>query len=249
MTEQPGGQAAVPVDARAPCTAPRLNIMVVEDHDALREVTVDVLRAQGHHVTGVDSADALDEQWGILPMDLLVLDLNLPGEDGLSIAQRIRKVQPDIGIIMVTARTHISEKVAGYEGGADVYLTKPTSLDELNAAIAAMARRLKKSVPTEICLRLDLHRLTVAGPHATVSLSKTEATLMANLSRANGQRLESWQLIEGLKKDVAQYNKASLEVCIVRLRKKLSATGVDSPAIKSIRDFGYQLCVTVEIAV
>ncbi len=248
MTERRGERETLRLDAASvPCITPRLNIIVVEDHDALREVTVDVLRSQGHHVTGVDSAEALNEQWGVIPMDLLVLDLNLPGEDGISIARRIRKVQPDIGIIMVTARTHISEKIAGYEGGADVYLTKPTSLNELNAAIAAMARRLKKSPPAEISLRLDLHRLTVTGPHATVTISKTDATLLASLCRASGQRLESWQLIEVLNKNVEQYNKSSLEVSIVRLRKKLLAAGIDTPAIKSIRDYGYQLCLAIEI--
>ena len=67
-----------------------LNIVVVEDHDALREVTVEALSQRGHHVRGVDSAEALPDEPGLLPIDLMVIDLNLPGEDGISLAARIR---------------------------------------------------------------------------------------------------------------------------------------------------------------
>ncbi len=225
-----------------------MNIIVIEDHDALREVTVDVLRSEGHHVIGVDSAEALGEEWGFFLVDLLVLDLNLPGEDGISLARRLRQVQPDIGIIMVTARTQLSEKMAGYEGGADIYLTKPTSLDELNAAVAALGRRLKHLPFSDDRVQLDLHQMTVKGSKGTVSMTATDAALLAGLARANTYRLESWQLIELLNKDINKYNKTSLEVCIVRLRKKLLAAGTSNPAIKAVRDYGYQLCIHVEIS-
>lgn len=74
--------------------------------------------------------------------DLLILDLNLPGENGLSIAQRYKRANPGCYIIMLTARSRLEDKVAGYESGADIYLTKPVSSAELIAAIKSLARRL-----------------------------------------------------------------------------------------------------------
>ena len=91
-----------------------LNIIVVEDNDELREATVDALRAEGHQVLGLDCAEALPEQASWRRVDLMVVDLNLPGEDGLALTRRLRSSQPDIGIIMVTARGLSTDKRRGY---------------------------------------------------------------------------------------------------------------------------------------
>lgn len=120
--------------------------MIVEDHDELREVTVAALRSLEYNACGVESAEALEAVWTAFRPHLLVLDLNLPGEDGLSLAQRIRAAAPDVGIIMVTVREQLHEKIAGYLKGADIYLNKPTSIEELHAAIQALSRRLDVSV-------------------------------------------------------------------------------------------------------
>ncbi len=119
-----------------------MNIIVIEDHDALREVTIAALQDMGHVVQGGDCAEALPELLQNFQADIMVLDLNLPGEDGISLAQRLRKSHPEIGIIMVTARIELSDKLRGYESGADIYLTKPTSVEELGAAIQALSRRI-----------------------------------------------------------------------------------------------------------
>ncbi|WP_295436479.1 response regulator [uncultured Thiodictyon sp.] len=121
----------------------RLSVIVIEDHDDLRAVTVAALRELGHSARGLPDGEALDAELRAARTDLLVLDLNLPGEDGISLARRARGVQPDIGIIIVTVREQLSDKIAGYDSGADIYLTKPTSIEELGAAIAALARRLR----------------------------------------------------------------------------------------------------------
>jgi DNA-binding response OmpR family regulator len=224
-----------------------LNIVVVEDHDALREVTVAALRGEGHHVTGVDCAEALSEMAHAMHIDLMLIDLNLPGEDGISLTRRIRSSQPGIGIIMVTARGQVAEKMEGYESGADIYLTKPTSLEELSAAIHALARRLKPAVQTTSALQLDLNKLSLSGARGEVSLRAHEATVLAAFVHAPGQRLESWQLIELLGKGDTDYSKASLEVQIARLRKKLVQAEGDANHIKSIRQMGYQLCTEVRV--
>ncbi len=125
-----------------------LNIIVVEDHDDLREVTVEALRGLGHEARGLACAEALDAALRAAPADLLVLDLNLPGEDGIHLARRVRSARPEIGIIMVTVREQVRSRIEGYASGADLYLTKPTSLEELEAAIGALARRLRAQNPT-----------------------------------------------------------------------------------------------------
>lgn len=225
--------------------APGLNILIVEDNDELRETTADVLRGEGHHVTGVDCAEAVPEQ--LSAVNLMLIDLNLPGEDGLELARRIRAAQPRLGIIMMTARRLPAEKKLGYESGADLYIPKPVAFEELTAAIGSLARRLQ---PTAGDGRLSLHqaRLVLDGNNGQlVTVSPYETALLVAFTRAREQRLESWQLIELLKKDDAQDPKAALELQIVRLRKKLQQAGAASPSILSIRGWGYQLCLPLRI--
>ncbi len=227
-----------------------LKIIVVEDHDALREMTVEALCEQGHRVIGVDSAESLPD-WLGMPPDVMVIDLNLPGEDGISLAKRVRAVLPGIGIIMMTARSKTTDKTTGYQSGADIYLTKPSSIEELSAALQAVARRLKPAgvVPTQrVCAyTLDMQRLTLSGSRGQVSLNALEAAVVSALAGALWQRMENWQLLKLLSKSEAGYTKARLEVLIFRLRKKLLQAGGDEHAIKVIRQVGYQLGVAVRV--
>jgi DNA-binding response OmpR family regulator len=223
-----------------------LNILVVEDHDALRDVTVEALIRQGHHVRGVDCAEAVPDEAELCAIDLMVIDLNLPGEDGISLAARIRAAQPNVGIIMVTARNQLPQRLAGYQAGADIYLTKPTSIEELLAAIAALARRIKPQLP-ESTLALDLAGLSLTGPLGGVGLSGHEATMLAALLRAKDQQLDSWQLIALADKEVTEASKKALEVQIVRLRKKLQQAGAPEASIKSVRGQGYKLLLKMAL--
>jgi len=225
-----------------------LNIMVVEDHDALRDITVEALAQRGHNVRGVDSAEALPDEPGLFPIDLLVIDLNLPGEDGISLAARIRAAQPDIGIIMVTARNQVRDRMAGYDSGADIYLTKPTSSEELIAAVRALTRRIRPDEPGDCLLTVQLASLNLLGAKDKVGLSSHEASLLAALVRAKDQQLETWQLIALTDKEVTELSKKALEVQIVRLRKKLQQAGAQEPSIKAIRGQGYRLCVKVALS-
>ena len=226
---------------------PSLNIIVVEDHDDLREATVAALGRMGHHVRGIDCAEALDDEMGAFRADLLVLDLNLPGEDGISLARRVRAAQPDIGIIMVTARQQVQDKMKGYGSGADIYLTKPTTPEELGAAILALSRRLRPVVTTIGQLTLNPMTLQLHGPQGAVNISDQESTLLIAFAKAREHRLESWQMIELSGKQAESHSKATLEVQIVRLRKKLEQVGATTPTIKVIRGTGYQLCVSVVV--
>ncbi|PKO90141.1 MAG: transcriptional regulator [Betaproteobacteria bacterium HGW-Betaproteobacteria-10] len=223
-----------------------LNLLVVEDHDDLREATVAALEAMGHRVRGVDCAEAMDEILPYYPADVLLLDLNLPGEDGLSIARRLRAAEPSIGIIMVTARNQAKDVMQGYGSGADIYVTKPISPEELHAAIQALTRRIRPQERAETPLALNMQTLQLTGPQGVVDLSNHECQLLAAINRAKDHRLETWQLLELLGKEVDDNEKRALTVQFVRLRKKLTEAGASEPSLKSIRGSGYQLCVAIE---
>lgn len=222
----------------------RLNILVVEDNEELREVTVDVLHRDGHHVHGVDCAESVPEHVGNI--DLILIDLNLPGENGFALARRVRAAQPQIGIIMVTARASPSDKQLGYLSGADIYIAKPISNEELCAAVASLGRRLNPSSVTSP-LQLSTSTLSLQGASERVVLGIQDVAMLVAFMRASEQRLENWQLIELLKKSDAQDPKAALELQVVRLRKKLQQAGAEPPTIQSIRGWGYQLCVSLNL--
>ena len=139
-----------------------MKIIVVEDHEALREVTVSALQDMGHKVRGIACAETLNQELQTDCPHVLILDLNLPGEDGISLARRVRKVHPEIGIIMVTARNQLGDKLTGYDSGADIYLTKPTSIEELSAAIQALSRRLITWAKDSLQVTLDIGPLKSA---------------------------------------------------------------------------------------
>ncbi|MBG7618072.1 response regulator transcription factor [Herbaspirillum sp. AP02] len=225
-----------------------LKILVIEDHDTLREVVLETLVNQGHQVTGVDSAEAVESLAATDDYDLVVLDLQLPGEDGLSLAQRLRQTKPNIGIIMMTARGLTKDKIAGYTSGADLYLTKPVQLEELCAATLAVGRRVKNQEPASVAV-LNMQRMVLTDTNGNdIALSPQESRTLSALILAPGKRLENWQLIELLGKSLEAYTKAALEIHIVRLRKKLSLVS-EIPAhvtpIQAVRGWGYQLCVQI----
>ncbi|MCF8207985.1 MAG: response regulator transcription factor [Rhodoferax sp.] len=221
-----------------------LNIIVVEDNDDLRESTHDALKALGHAMRGVKGAPELDIALANGGADLLILDINLPGEDGLCVARRMRQSTPDIGIIMVTARARLEDKMQGYASGADIYLTKPVAMGELSAAIQAVARRLNAGTPNPPhALTLDASTLQLFGTLETVGVSKREAQLLEAFAKAPEHMLDNLRLTALSSASKDDLSKGAIEVQIVRLRKKLEQAGACGPTFKAIRGTGYQLCV------
>lgn len=229
--------------------AAHLSIVLVEDNDDLRELTAEALRAEGHHVVALSCAEELEDQARGAVADVFLIDLNLPGEDGFSLSRRLRKVHPLVGIIIISARSDLQDKVVGYDSGADWYLPKPVPFAELSAALKSFARRrFAQQVDTVMPaggLRLRLRDLH--GPVGSVRLTPAEENLLTALARAPSGRLENWQLLELFGLDHADASKTRIEVRITRLRKKLSQAGVTGPCLESIRGIGYQLNVPVQV--
>ena len=234
-------------------TEKSLCIVVAEDHDALREITVEVLRRQGHRAVGITCAEEMDDAVGSMPIDLLIADFHLPGEDGMSLIRRFRAAQPLAGIILVTASTQVDLKVLGYNNGVDIYLPKPLATEELLAAVHSISRRLASqskatAAADRSAFRYDPTQRWVSGPLGRTELSDSESLILASLARAPGQRLELQQLQVLLHHNAKAFNKSAFEVRMVRLRKKLIGVGAERSCLRSIRMVGYQLGITLQAA-
>jgi DNA-binding response OmpR family regulator len=230
----------------------QLKIGIVEDNLDLLESLVEVLVALGHMVTGYSSAEDMSDAVPFENFELMILDLNLPGEDGLSLASRLKRVQPSLRVIMMTTRTALDDRVRGYDVGADLYLPKPVAEDELIAAVRALGRSIransdKRADDDAMRLRLDSQAMLLSGPNGATTLNLVDVMLLSALARAPGQRLEYWQLIAATGMGVDDAGKANLAVRMSRLRGKLSQLGFTGDVLRAMRGSGYQLFVPMEI--
>lgn len=226
-----------------------VTIVVVEDHLSLQELLVEALQGEGYAAVGCASAEELDEYLVKAKADILVLDINLPGENGVSIAARLSKANPALRIIMLTARSSEKDKLIGYENGADIYLTKPVSPSELLAAVGSIKRRIKQEVPTaSLLMDCPKRQLLSTLSGLTIELSFNELSLLKGLVVAPGHKLDYWRLLDLLGKAVDEKSKAALGVQIHRLNAKLLPLTDGEACIKSNFKEGYQLAVSINIS-
>jgi DNA-binding response OmpR family regulator len=218
-----------------------LLVMLVEDHDELREATVDFLLTQGYDTVGVSSAEEVDDTPVPRAPDLYVIDLNLPGEDGFSLTERLRRTQPLAGIIITTARSQLQDRLTGYANGADIYLPKPVDPLELAAALKSVAQRTARDI-NGAALQLNSKNLVLAGPSGKVNLTESEGRLLTALASARHQTLERWQVAVQLQPNKEDLSPDRLQNRISLLRRKIQACGIEGEAIKAVRGTGYKLC-------
>ena len=229
-----------------------LSVVVVEENNEIREFIAKAIASHGHDVVGLGCVEEIKISASDRPINLLIVDMHLPNEDGLGLVRRFRTAQPLSGVIILSARHSIDDKVKGYNCGADIVLQKPVSREELIAAINSIARRLlNQGTAAELAkpnqFSIDIEKLLLSGPLGKVGLTDTETLLISALSRAPGQRLETKQLMGILNLETSSYSKSAFEVRVVRLRKKLIAVGADKLCIRSIRMQGYQLSTLLKI--
>ena len=232
-----------------------LCITVVEDNESLCAVTVELLAQQGHRVKGVHSAEALCDEGFDGLIDVLLVDLNLPGEDGISLIGRYRQIYPGLKVVVLSSRDGLQDRLACYQAGADSFLPKPTHPEELLAVIGTLTRDRTIPVLNTTAIetvegpqaRLDMRRLVLEGPTATVDIGSAAAKILSALAAAPGQRLAQWQIVETLGQPAGQYTAAALGVRMVRLRHLMKESGLHGTTIRSVRSEGYQLCVRLTI--
>jgi DNA-binding response OmpR family regulator len=223
-----------------------LHVLLVEDDAKLSRLTRDYLEQHGLIVSSVsDGISAVSE--GVRPdIDVIVLDLMLPGRDGFEVCREIRK-KSHVPIIALTARVEVADRVLGLELGADDYMTKPFSARELLARIQAMARRAQGRAGPE-SQEIRVGRLTLDGASMSaeldgrpLGLTAYEFTLLRVLADNAGRVLSRERLLELAKGNADEAFDRSIDVRISRLRQKLGDDPRHPTLLKTVRGSGYLL--------
>jgi DNA-binding response OmpR family regulator len=226
------------------------SILVIEDNIMMQETLSELLIQEGHSVSLIDCGEALSEL-GHDDFDVVILDVHLPGEDGFSIAKRLRSNFPLLGIIMLTACNQPEDSIIGYVHGADNYFSKPFQPQVLLAAIQNLGHRVveaKKTLQPNPYLKLDYLKKTLWFAERSVTLTPVESLILRNFTLAKDQTLEEWQLQELITVDSAEENSRHyLQVILSRLRKKLVGLTQSGKSIKNIRGLGYCLLINVRV--
>ena len=220
-------------------------VLVVDDEEHIRELCALYLGREGFQVDTVGNGEEAVSLVRAGAPDLVVLDVMLPGMDGLAVCREIRK-QSQVPIIMLTARDEVTDKVVGLELGADDYVTKPFAPQELVARAKALLRRAQAEpdqpkVTRAGDLEVDLERHEVRHGERKVHLRPKEFDLLALLARHPGrvfQRSELLDLVWGY--DFPGYTR-TVDVHVQQVREKLAAAGIIEPAIQTVWGVGYKL--------
>ncbi len=220
-----------------------MRILVVDDE---RKVTGFIQRGlkEKHYVVDVandaDNAMMLAE---VNPYDLIILDVQMPDKDGITICRELRKNKVATPILMVTGRNGVRDKVRGLDGGADDYLTKPFAFDELLARVRALLRRESKDKETLIKVgKLELNQLTRAVTHngKPVTLTAKEYALLEYFMLNANQVITRTMISEHVWQEDFDSFTNVIDVYIKHLRDKLGGGGTDG-LIKTVRGVGYTL--------
>ena len=218
-----------------------MRIAVIEDNEALAQGIAHRLRDRGHAVDLLHDGEDADIFLRHEGADLIVLDCNLPGCDGLEVLSRLRRRGDGTPVILLTARAETSERVAGLDAGADDYLTKPFEMDELEARLRAMARRKNLEFAARDAigpLVFDrTNRQLLEGEQLLAFPRKELATLECLLER-RGRIVSKSQLITHVYGTGAAQEDSAIEPHVSRLRKRLEPFGI---RIKAARGLGYML--------
>ena len=220
-----------------------MRILVVEDDPKMAELLRRGLSMEGHSVDiAADGVQGL-EKGQSLPFDAIVLDIMLPGLDGLSVARRLRSGGVSAPILMLTARDSVSDIVRGLDVGADDYLTKPFSFEVLAARLRVIARRVvgeSGAILQVADLTLDTQTHDAHRGGRPILLTRTEFVLLDHLMRRAGRVVSRHDLIDAVWGIDREVESNTLDVFIFQLRTKLEAKA-SSRLIQTVRGFGYTM--------
>jgi DNA-binding response OmpR family regulator len=208
----------------------KARVYACEDSALMREYIVCGLAHFGISILDVPNGWALDQAMDEQEPDIVILDIGLPGEDGYSIAARLRRERPQVGIIMLTARDQIDDRVKGLDCGADVYFAKPVDMRELASAIGSLHRRLSVLAPQGDHWRLDAMKSCLVTPTGIpVDLTDNELRFLIPLLRRPGLVVDREDLLQALDQKSDIYAMRRLETMVSRLRAKVQKASPGEP--------------------
>lgn len=235
----------IPRRTRAPASRPgefsvgAPRVLVVEDSETIREMVGEALAGAGYHTDARADGDGLEEALDGVRPDLVVLDVMLPGRDGFTLIDVIRE-WGDVGIVLITARDGLSDRLRGLDGGADDYVVKPFELAELVSRVGAVMRR-RGRLPEVVQLGdlvLDVDAGVAARDGHRLDLTGTELRLLAFLVEQRGRIVSAGQILTAVWGYDA-YDTNLVQVHVSGLRRKLEAHG--PRILHTVRGIGYRL--------
>lgn len=221
-----------------------MRILVVEDEAVLREGLTDLLEGAGHEVDAVGDGEAAARR-GLEPgVALVLLDLMLPGLDGIEVCRRLRAARPALPILMLTARGAEDDKVEGLRAGADDYVTKPFGTREILARIDALGRR-SAATPAEARVvacdgcTIDLGRLEARRGDAVIPLTAREAGILDWLHRHRSRAVERAELLEHVWGYASDVRTRTVDMTIANLRQKIEREPTEPRIVVTVKGIGY----------
>ncbi|PSB26722.1 response regulator transcription factor [Chlorogloea sp. CCALA 695] len=219
-----------------------MHILFVEDEAKIANFVNAGLREYGFVVDYCDNGDegysrALDNEY-----DALVLDIMVPGKDGLAILKSLRRAKRNVPVILLTARNELDDRLDGLNLGADDYIAKPFFVEELVARIHAVVRRSngdRQNILSAGAIKLDCIKREVTGDRQVVELTSREFNLLEYLMRSPGRVFTRTQILEHVWGYDFNPTTNVVDVCVQRIRKKLDPIG-GSPWLESVRGVGYR---------
>ena len=224
---------------------PDRHLLVVDDDDRIRELLREYLARAGFRVTGAADAAAAWRLIETLDFDLMVLDVMMPGEDGVSLARRLRARTDQPGrtpVLMLTARGEANDRIEGLTAGVDDYLAKPFEPRELLLRIEAILRRAgpRDVGPTSLSLgdcAFDIERGELTRDGASIRLTEAEIELMRRLAKSANAPVDRLELAC----DTADVTGRAVDVQVTRLRRKIETDPKNPRYLQTVRGVGYRL--------
>ena len=247
----------VKADPAAEVTSTPIHVLAVDDDPSVRQMIVDYLGDNDILVTALPSGQTIAEVMARHTIDLLILDLKMPGEDGMQIARKLRG-ESDIPIIILTGRNEEADRVMGLELGADDYLTKPFSPRELLARVRALLRRSRthETVADGLArirayrfagweLNVRVRRLT-SPQGEPIAITNSEFNLLVAFLAAPQRVLSREQLLDSSRLHNDEVFDRSIDVQVGRLRRKIEPKGSRTELVRTERGAGYVFAANVE---
>ena len=224
------------------------HLLIVDDDERIRDLLKKFLKRHGFLVTSARDAAHARRILSGLDFDLIVLDVMMPGEDGISLPRALRETKAT-PILLLTARGETENRISGLEAGADDYLSKPFEPKELLLRINAILRRMPElpaaaTAPKMLTLgpiRYDIERGEMWQGEEIVRLTATESQLMRIFAARPGEAVSRTKLVEDLGRDRGQAQERAVDVQITRLRRKIEADPKQPRYLQTVRGAGYML--------